>query len=128
MAREFVDLKRTKAEKKAREESYKLPSPDGEDYPYGLNIRLSQEELTKLGIKELPEAGDEIMLEAVATVISTSNNERNGKSDRSIELQLRKLCLDIGGEPDDESEESAERTRKAAKGAMDAALSGMRKR
>lgn len=111
----FVDLKRSKADKKASEKSNSIGYPGSEDYPYNLTIRLSQDELDKLGIKSLPKTGSTLQLEAKATVVSTTDNRRDGRSERSVELQLRKMCIEGGDDKD-------EKVQRGALDAMDDAL------
>lgn len=96
----LTDLKITKAERKEREKGMNAtcgPMGDG-DYGYGLRITLNDHELKKLGIDSLPKAGKEVRLEAQALVISVRSNSSSDRGeDRAIELQLRKIGLDIGG-------------------------------
>ena len=81
------------------------PMDAGEQYPYGLRIRLENEQLDKLGFDELPKVGEYITLEAECCVISTSQNDRNGGEPRkTLELQIEKLVC----EEDDDEDESAE--------------------
>lgn len=64
------------------------------EFPWGLQIHLHEDELEKLGIKELPEVGGEISLEAKVTVTSASINEtKDNGVDRSITLQITELGL-----------------------------------
>lgn len=116
----FVDLKRTKADKKSREESYKNMSPDGDDYPYGLTVRLSSDELKKLGLSTMPKTGTEIELEAKAYVVSVTDNQRDGRHERSIELQLRKIALE--GADDEPEEADPEARTRGMMSAIDKAL------
>lgn len=117
---EYIDLKRTASDKKSEQETMKSSSIGGEDYPYGLTIRLSERELSKLGMKTLPKPGSVLHLEAKAHVVGTNDNQRNGKSDRSVELQLRKMW--VGTEADDAKEDAEETMKRGARGVLDAAL------
>lgn len=66
-----------------------------EEYPYGLRIRLGNEELTKLGITTLPAVGAEMKLVASVRVISTGQNEyQDGDVNRHVELQIEQMALD----------------------------------
>lgn len=91
----LVDMKRTAAEKKARDKSNKCyPGIGGDDYPYGLNLTLDTEQLKKLGIDNLPKAGKTMTLTAKAKVIAVRQNSRDGgEQERSLELQLQKIGL-----------------------------------
>lgn len=75
-----------------------LTSPSsGEDYPYGLRLDLDHETLTKLGIKKLPKAGDQLHLHAVGTAErvseDSSTSDKNGAPRRSVSLQIKKMHL-----------------------------------
>lgn len=63
-------------------------------YPYGLEVRLDDESLTKLGIKELPEVGMKLMLEAKVVVESVSQEDKaTGKPRRHVGLQITDMSL-----------------------------------
>ena len=77
-------------------------SPDMDEYPYGLKIRLEDDELEKLGIKELPEIGKNMKVTADAKVDSISSNESKGSGPkRCLELQITGMSV---GEGADEKE------------------------
>ena len=84
----LVNMKRKKSESDSE------LSIDDNEFPWGLQIHLHEDELKKLGIKELPEVGGEIGLEAKVTVTSASINEtKDNGVDRSITLQITDLGL-----------------------------------
>jgi hypothetical protein len=122
MAKKLVDMKRTAAEKKAEREKYDKPgSIGGDDYGYGLGVRLDHHHLEKLGIKNLPKAGAKIMLHARAHVKSVGQNSRDGGSDdRHMELELRHMMLEA--EDRAKHEDVEEGNLRGAKAAMDQAL------
>ena len=63
-------------------------------YPYGLEIRLDNESLTKLGMS-LPKVGSYVKVRAEACVTSVSENEsKGGKAQRSVSLQIERLAVD----------------------------------
>lgn len=63
-------------------------------YPHGLEVRLDDESLTKLGIKELPEVGMKLMLEAKVVVESVSQEDKaTGKPRRHVGLQITDMSL-----------------------------------
>lgn len=75
----------------------------GEDslYPYGTEIRLEDDQLVALGMKELPKVGTVVNLQAKAKVISASaREEQDGDICSSICLQI----TDLGVEPGSTSE------------------------
>lgn len=88
----LVDMKipkKTKAEMK----SDCMPcSPSSQDrYPYGLEIRLDDESMAKLGI-DLPAVGKEVTITAKAMVEEASSREtQEGGPKLSCTLQITKL-------------------------------------
>ena len=85
-----------KIDKKARE---KMAEPstllsDAPIYPYGLQLRLDEEALDKLGEDHLPEVGGTVMVLAKAKVTSVSSNESDSGKRRNVELQITDLCLE----------------------------------
>jgi hypothetical protein len=126
----LTDMKRTKADKKAEEEgNLKGHAIDGEDYPYGLSIRLDHHSLKKLGMhNSLPKVGSKIMLHAHAHVKSASeHSEEGGKKRRHVELELRHMAVE-GHEPGKgkgaETNGDTEEMNKGMKKAMDKAVVG----
>jgi len=63
-------------------------------YPYGLRIRLSSEELNKLGLKDI--AVDQVInFEASAMIISITQEESEGdEKGKSVELQITDMYLE----------------------------------
>lgn len=124
MADKLIDMQYTKAEAKAEAEEYSKPSPDNEPkYPWGLQIRLEDEELKKLGIKELPEVGAEFTLTVVAEVQSaTESKMASGRTDRCVCLQITAMSIDEEESAAEEKGETpkseAAETRKPAKGGV----------
>ncbi len=94
----LTSMKRTKAEKTAREKNWKeAPSMGSDDYHHGLRISLDHDGMNKLGMKETPDVGDEYRIEAHGRVISTSDNSRAGQSapDRRVTILIHRM----GAEP-----------------------------
>lgn len=116
--RHMVDMARTPEEKEEAVESATLPAVDSvPDYPYGLCLRLSHEELEKLGLDADCEIGDMIHLFAMAKVtsVSMSDSERGGHY-CNVELQITHLGLedeDTEEEPDESPGRVSRRTRYA---------------
>lgn len=93
-------MKITKAEREERNSPKVADYPGGGDtYPYGLQIRLDDTALEKLGIDSLPKTGRKVRVVAECTVTSTSEHKRStsGKDDRnrSMELQIEKLAVNL---------------------------------
>lgn len=126
MADKLVDMKFTKAEAKAEAEEYSKPSLDNEpQYPWGLQIRLEDESLAKLGITDLPEIGAEYHLTVIAEVQSaTESKMASGKTDRCVCLQITMMGIDLeesaASEKGEKSTPAAEarETRKPTKGGV----------
>lgn len=93
MATKLVDMKYTKAEAKA--EATKYESIAGQpEYPWGLQIRLEDEELSKLGITSLPDVGATFTLTVVCEVqTATETKMATGKTDRCVCLQITQLGM-----------------------------------
>lgn len=90
-------LTNMKLDRSARQkESYPSSiATDGPIYPYGLRVRLDDEELTALDISKLPRVGSTMTLIARVDVSSVSSNESaDGGKHRSVELQITDLCLE----------------------------------
>jgi len=67
---------------------------DEPQYPYGLCINLSKEDLEKLGITSLPKVGSEMMITAKAFVKSTSEYDTQGAGkEMSVSLQITDMGL-----------------------------------
>lgn len=122
----MVDMKRTAKERKSEEGN--LKHIGGEDYPYGLSIRLDHHSLKKLGMHEgkLPKVGSKIKLHAHAHVKSTSeHSEDGGQKRRHLELELRHLNLEgHGGEKPSGDTEDTAKMHKGMKAAVDKAVVG----
>ncbi len=126
----MVDLKRTPAEQKAEREKYDKPGRiGGDDYGYGLTVRLDHEHLKKLGVKKMPKAGDVIHLHSKAHVKSTSEHSEDGGDRKHMELELRHMALGVQSDDDDQGDDDGgEKHLAGAKSAMDEALGGGKKK
>lgn len=91
----MISLKRSK--KKSEESIAAVPS-SGDSYGYGTRITLEKEDLEKLGIKQLPDVGQSMMLDAKVKVISASMREGS----RSLELQITDMDLTKGNKDSDD--------------------------
>lgn len=71
------------------------PAADAPKYPWGLEINLNDDTLSKLGVKALPAVGTEVTIIAKACVSSTS--ERSTETDgscASMSLQITDMQVD----------------------------------
>ncbi len=94
----LIDLKQSAEE--ARENSVCMPGGSTDRYPYGLNITLNDEVLTKLGFKGPVTVGTSITFTASAKICSTSQHEDiDGEPENSMSLQI--TAMDIGPRDDD---------------------------
>jgi hypothetical protein len=99
----LVSMKMSKSERE--EQSKPMMLGDAPIYPYGLQLRLDEEALDKLGETTLPAVGESVMVYAKAKVVSVSSNEStDGGKRRNVELQITDLCLE---DPADDSAKSA---------------------
>lgn len=96
-----MKLKSMKLDKSDREETKAMPDApiDTPVYPWGLQVRLDETSLDKLGLDSLPKVDGELMLIAKVRVVSVSSNEhsKGGKTThkhKSVELQITDLALD----------------------------------
>lgn len=84
----LTDMKRNKKEKKG---SDKLSVPyEGEDYPYGLELRLDDDAMEKLGI-DLPEVGGMVTITAKAKVRSAETRNDGSGERKNCCLQIQRL-------------------------------------
>ena len=72
-------------------------------YSYGLCINLGREELEKLGIEKLPEAGSEMMIKAITYVKTVRESKEKDGVEQNVELQITAM----GIEPFDKSSDQA---------------------
>lgn len=93
----MIDMKRSVE----KAESALLAPEMKEEYPYGLRISLGSDELTKLGIKEMPTIDSEMKLTALVCVVGISQSEStNGEPHRHLELQIEQMALAPAKEED----------------------------
>ncbi len=107
------DLKISKKEAEKKSESMVIGSSDQERYPYGLRLDLNDDTLKKLGITKLPAVGTVLMFEAKAKVVGSRQSATESSDNRSIELQITHLDMEM----DDDEVTEGELTRNEA-GAM----------
>jgi hypothetical protein len=93
----MIDMKLPKPSKKDMEAKAVTSDYSGEQYPYGLRLRLGNDELEKIpGLKNL-EIDEDVIIKAKACVISVSLDKSQGmkgKKERfSIELQIEQISI-----------------------------------
>jgi hypothetical protein len=107
MPQALVDLAYTTAELK-EEKAEMTVGPGGKPDPYswGLNLRLEESELDKLGLKLLPQVGSEVHFMAVACVTNVSQSSSvRGDDETSVGLQIRMMQILQVEAPDEEGGE-----------------------
>lgn len=108
----LASMKLDPAELKKKTEPAETLVSDRPIYPWGLQVRLDEDALAKLGITTLPKVDGEMMLLAKVKVVSVSSNEHSsdgakGKhKHRSVELQICEMGL--GDVPADKKDTAAE--------------------
>ena len=107
-----VDMKMSKSQKKRMFGVPTVAGGSGPDYPWGLSITLDAAALAKLGVTELPDAGEECMIHATGKVTRVSESATDKKTDRSVEIQITKLAL-MCEDTDEEMWAKAKKDRKA---------------
>lgn len=81
-------------------------------YPWGLSIELNEDAISKLGIKELPDADDQMMVTARVCVTNVGSRSTGEGTNRSLSLQIEALALsDV---VDDEKPDAADTLYKKA--------------
>ena len=87
---DLIDLKKEPEQAYSEGEMYE----DQPAYSYGLCISLGEEELAKLGIEELPAAGAEMMIKAMAYVKTASEKKEMDGTSKHLELQICAMGID----------------------------------
>lgn len=83
----MADMKLTPAE---RLSDAPMAAPSGPEYPYGLCLRLSENEIAKLGLEEdPPEVGAVVPIQALGRVTMVREDE----SGCCVEIQITKLGI-----------------------------------
>lgn len=86
---ELTDMQQSGGSKR-----YDVSSASENPYPYGLCLRLENDQLDKLGIDPLPHAGKEYQITAVGKVTNVYESQSEGnKGDRGLQIQITHLAL-----------------------------------
>jgi len=83
----LTSLKLTPEEKAAQAAKWTASPEQGEDYPCGVELRLDDAAIKKLGLGPMM-AGSKVSITAVAMVEEVGEEMVNGKSERSMEIQI----------------------------------------
>lgn len=105
MKHEMVSMK---LPKKKRRRSYASPVSSLPEYPWGTTITLENDALKKLGITDLPEIGEEVMLHGMGKVTRLAESSSAvGKDNKSVEIQLTRMEVAFGEDAEDEHDSLA---------------------
>lgn len=88
-----------------------ISAAPGEQYPWGLRVTLTQDELDKLGITKLPEVGTRLKLVAEVKVVSREESQREhegGGEQKQKSLGLVMCKLGIGKRTPESAEDAIE--------------------
>jgi hypothetical protein len=91
----MISMKR----EKQNSESNEVAMDEKPDYPYGLTLHLDSESLDKLGIKELPEVGAEMMIGAKVKVESINMSDSDDGKEKHVALQVTDMELSGADKP-----------------------------
>lgn len=96
--RALASMKRTKKEQTAE---MPIASGSSDAYPYGLRLDLSESELSKLNLDEMPSVGEELDLTAKAKVTRVEQSSSDTSGDRKgLTLQITDLHLGSDSDSD----------------------------
>ena len=87
----MIDMKRSKSE--LNDQSEEIASTENK-YPWGLNISLNEESLSKLDFDG--EVGEEVVLLAKVTITSKSEYEHENEKSKTMDLQITEMELKKG--------------------------------
>ena len=89
----LVDLRLTKKERQEEVAEVMSPADMEPEYPYGLCLRLDTDELDKLGVTTLPDAGTEIHIVAIGKVVRVSESASEDNRECGLEIQITQMEL-----------------------------------
>jgi len=103
---DMKSMKNPKPEKKkSGEKGYPMTvESDHQEYPYGLKIRLEEDQVKKLEKAFNLDVDEPVMVSAKGYVCYKSSNDRSGgKSDRTMEIQITDMsCESMKKKPDED--------------------------
>ena len=104
----MIDMKRSPM---ATKSSLGMVNPSRDTYGYGTAVTLDADALKKLGIKELPEVGDEYHIVAIGKVTSTAKSASENNESTRVEIQLTHMDLTHEDAAEEAKETPAEEKR-----------------
>lgn len=104
-APQMVDMARTPEDLARSLMPMAQPTPSAQ-YPYGLSISLTHDELAKLGLDANCEVGDMLHLFAMAKVTNVNSNASESSQSCRIELQITHLAVESEDEENEEFDEA----------------------
>ena len=100
-----TEMKHMQMTETERQGPMAMPAEKRDKYPYGLRLHLTEAEVKKLGMEELPEPGDTLDLHAVVKVSGSHvDEEEGGGKRRSLELQITHMGFESKEEMDREEQ------------------------
>lgn len=81
------------------------------DYGWGLSITLNSAQLKKLGVTELPDAGEKCILQCEGKITNVSSSASESNANRSVTIQITKLAMACE-DTDDETWKKVKKDRK----------------
>lgn len=85
----------------AKAETLEAKETERPKYPYGTSLYLDEVALAKLGIKEMPEVGQELRIEAIGKVVGTSSREYEGGAHQTLDIQLTDMACEVAGDEEE---------------------------
>ncbi len=103
----LIDMKMTDAEKADMMSCQPCTPPE---YPYGLKLCLSEDQIAKLGISGVPAVGSTMSIQANVRVVSAGAREDQDADEpdgqeRNLELQIIEMGVDSKKAPDQVAKE-----------------------
>lgn len=110
---DLLDMKRSTPDEESGESA--MPAgPTGEQYPYGLQISLYEDELKKFGVNTLPSVGMEVHGQFTGQITCTSIEP--GEGERRMTIQIMYLGMEVEkphpGEENETAKDEAAENRK----------------
>ena len=96
----MIDLKLSKAEKKETESPKEIS--EGNEYPYGTELRFRNESIQKIKTLQNIKAGTMLNIKALGKVIEVRiTDKEKGKSYESVEIQIQQISIEIANEAEE---------------------------
>lgn len=113
MADDLVSMKRSKKDLKGDKSDEPVPVGESDPYPYGLEIRLHDDEISKLGIKIKDySVGDEVMIVARGSITEIRAEESmrgtETRQSETMEIQITDMKVQDPKSYDESFKEASE--------------------